>query len=524
VLARRRPEIVAAALLTAWAVVPIVLLAGFWRDGGVLTGSDGALPGADQLFYLSIARESGEHLLFGDRFDLGPVDRVGLQPVYLLSGLLGQLGLDLRAAVWLWKPVAAVVLVWGFAAYVRRFDLGRAGAAGALVLALAYFSPALPALEWTGALDPFQSFLGLLVSGELMPAWQLWGYLHAAIALGLMAFAAVAAERALDDGDRRAAAGAALAGAAVTLMHPWQGLTLALIVGAAAVWREIDRRRSARPDVPGRDRGIADRLLAAAVPLAAIGVVLAYLFVLSQTDPHWEADSRQSEAPRFGIGYLLMGFAPLAAFAALGVRRPESTRERILLLWPLAAFAVYLAVANSRFHAFQGMSLPLAVLAVRGWQRVRLPRAAGAVAIAAVTLPGFVYAVDRLRDSVRLDRGPYLLQPGEARALEHLESRPGPGGVLAPESIGMSVPAHAGRSTWVGHFAWTPDHDGRRDAAEALFAGRMAPGDAVRLVRTTGARFLLADCGRRADMRAVLPSLRMTVRRFGCATVYELSG
>nr|MDQ4042143.1 hypothetical protein [Actinomycetota bacterium] len=280
------------------------------------------------------------------------------------------------------------------------------------------------------------------------------------------------------------------------------------ILAGAAVWGGFERRR----------------LAAAAVPLGAIGVVLAYLYVLGQTDPHWEAGARQNEAPRFGAGYLLMGFAPLAAFAALGLRRPDTVRERMLVLWPLAAFAVYLVVANARFHAFQGMSLPLAILAVRGWGRLRLPRAAGALAVAAVTLPGLVYAVDRLRDSVRFDRHPYVLRPAEARALAYLDDHPRPGGVLAPVAMGMSVPAHAGRSTWVGHFAWTPDFHGRRDRAEQLFSGRMAPQDAVVLVRATGARFLLAGCAHRADLRPLLRPLGATTRRFGCATVHELSG
>ena len=36
-------------------------------------------------------------------------------------------------------------------------------------------------------------------------------------------------------------------------------------------------------------------------------------------------------------------------------------------VWPLAALAVYLApVGTFPYHAFQGMSIPLAVLAVQG--------------------------------------------------------------------------------------------------------------------------------------------------------------
>jgi hypothetical protein len=519
--ARRRSDLAVAALLTVWAALPILLLAWAWRHGDVLTGSDGALPGADQLYYLSLARESGAHVLFGDRFDLGAVDRVGLNPVYLASGLAGRVGLDPRAALWLWKPVAALVLAGGFAAYVRGFRLGRAGTVAALALALAYFSPLLAVLDWTGVLDPFQRFLALLVSGELMPAWQLWGYTHAALALGAMAGATVCAERALSGGDRAARrsaiAATALLGALVALLHPWQGATLALMLAGAAAWEAVGRGRRALT------REHLHSVLTVLVPLAAIGAVLVYLFVLSQTDPHWEADGRQSEAPPFGAGYLLMGFGPLAALAAIGIpRHPDGPRERLLLLWPVAAFAVYLGVSNSRFHAFQGMSLPLAILAVRGWRRLHLPRAAGVLAVAAVTLPGLAYEIDTLRRSVALDRNPYYLRPAEARALAHLESRRVPGGVLAPASIGMAVPARTGRSTWIGHFAWTPDYAARHDQAEALFSGRMPAGAAVALVRATGARFLLSDCDRRVDLAPSLGSLRPVVRRFGCATVYEL--
>ncbi|MDX6672290.1 MAG: hypothetical protein QOI91_2653 [Solirubrobacteraceae bacterium] len=521
-LARRRSDLAVAALLTVWAALPLLLLAWAWRHGDVLTGSDGALPGGDQLYYLSLARESGAHVLFGDRFDLGPVDRVGFNPVYLASGLAARVGLDPRAALWLWKPVAALVLAGGFAAYVRGFRLGRAGTAAALALALAYFSPLLPVLDWAGVLDPFQRFLALLVSGELMPAWQLWGYTHAALALGAMAGAAVFAERALSAADRaarrRAVAATAGLGALVALLHPWQGATLALMLAGAAAWEAGDPSPAA---APARER--LRSVLAVLVPLAAIAAVLVYLLVLSQTDPHWEADGRQSEAPPFGVGYLLLGFGPLAALAALGVpRHPDGPRERLLLLWPVAAFAVYLAVSNSRFHAFQGMSLPLAILAVRGWRRVRLPRMAGVLAVAAVTLPGLAYEIDTLRRSVALDRNPYYLRPAEARALAHLQDRRVTGGVLAPASIGMAVPARTGRSTWVGHFAWTPDYAARHDQAEALFSGRMPAGAAVALVRATGARFLLSDCGDRPDLTPALRPLRPAVRRFGCATVYEL--
>jgi hypothetical protein len=41
-------------------------------------------------------------------------------------------------------------------------------------------------------------------------------------------------------------------------------------------------------------------------------------------------------------------------------------------------------------------------------------------------------------------------------------------------------------------------------------------------VRASGARFLLADCTTRADMRKLLGPLIRSAHGFGCAAVYEV--
>jgi len=92
--------------------------------------------------------------------------------------------------------------------------------------------------------------------------------------------------------------------------------------------------------------------------------------------------------------------------------------------------------------------------------------------------------------------------------------------VLAPEYIGMAVPAWTGRRTWVGHHAWTPHSQRRRDEAEALFTGRLEPGTARSLVAAIGPAYLLADCRHRVDLSA---ALGVPARHFGCATVYAYS-
>ena len=89
--------------------------------------------------------------------------------------------------------------------------------------------------------------------------------------------------------------------------------------------------------------------------------------------------------------------------------------------------------------------------------------------------------------------------------------------MLAPEYIGMAVPAWTGRRTWVGHHAWTPDYQRRREQADALFNGGLDPGQA-RMVAAIGPAYLLADCRNRVDLSA---ELGVPARRFGCATVYR---
>ena len=69
----------------------------------------------------------------------------------------------------------------------------------------------------------------------------------------------------------------------------------------------------------------------------------------------------------------------------------RENRAATLLLWIACAFVTYFVNDAFAPHALQGLSFPFAVLAVRGWQRLRLPAALGAVAVALVTIPGLAY-------------------------------------------------------------------------------------------------------------------------------------
>ena len=90
-------------------------------------------------------------------------------------------------------------------------------------------------------------------------------------------------------------------------------------------------------------------------------------------------------------------------------------------------------------------------------------------------------------------------------------------------AVGQAVPAFTGRHTYVGHYEWTPNMTQRTLWAQALFTGRMPTAQARALVRFSRARFLLSDCAPgTADLRPVLGSLMVSVRQFGCATLYQV--
>ena len=73
----------------------------------------------------------------------------------------------------------------------------------------------------------------------------------------------------------------------------------------------------------------------------------------------------------FSFEAIAIGIGPLAIFAALGYRgAPRNFIELLLRLWPLAGLVIYLlsntSLSSAPLHAFNGITVPLSVLAVLG--------------------------------------------------------------------------------------------------------------------------------------------------------------
>lgn len=499
------------AIFVALALLSVAPLVAMLRHAAlkdlVFQGSDGPFA-ADQFQYMTWIRQFGEGTLAANRYDTVASDKVFLHPMFALSGLAWAAGASMALAYLLWKPVAVVGLFFGFRAYVRRFVEGTTERAVALAVALFFATPVV-AIWWWGDVDSRLDEVFSL-SGESFPAGLTWGYIPAAISVALMPPFLLGAERLVrEPGNRRLLVGTTLAGLISSWLHPWQGEILVVcVLGALVLERELLRER-----------------LVLAIPLAGAVAPLAYYFLLSRLDPAWDvAQASTAAGGDVALWIVLLGLAPLALPALFGVRGVTvDLGERMLRIWPLAALAVYLVLSPSfPQHAFEGISLPLAIFAVRALAPLRRRAIAVAVAVAVLTLPGIAAVLDAMEETVGAGLQAHYIQPDEEDALAYLDDAAEPGGVLATPYLAPLVPVHTDRQTWVAHPSWTEDFDVRLREASELFAGRLPRARAIELVRSSRTRFLLRDCG---SPRGPIEALRPVVvpeREFGCAGVYRI--
>ena len=516
---RMRPqphEVLVGVVLLALAFAPLVgLLIRVRTHGGVVTGGDGFLV-ADPLQYLTWLREASHTIAVENLYDLRGGPHSFVHPGVVAAGLVHLAGLGLVASYAVFKPVAVVALVAGAAAICRRFLERPSDQALALVLAVFFASPLAALVGWAGIGDQGTKYEFDFVSGELWSGTYLWGYVFTGIAVGLMPLALLAYERGRAGGSRRWLAVCAGGGLLSAWLQPWQGITLVLILVAAELVcvRRGHRLRDAVADLIG--------------PVVAVAVPLTYYLALSKLDESWTLAGQVNDFPRWPWYVTVLGLAPLALPALFAYRLPAPDWGAIALrVWPLAGLVVfYQPLGTFPFHAFQGLTIPLSVMALMAVRHAlgerRLSPVAAVAAVLVLCVVGTAYRANELREAVVLERQPFLLDAGERDALRYMEAADGEGGVLTPVYSGIVVPAYTGRETWIGAGSWTPDFERRRQLTEKLFGGRMPARQARAVVRGSGARFLYVDCHGRGDIGPSVRAFTDPPRRFGCASVYRV--
>jgi hypothetical protein len=488
------PRRVAIVATGALALLPFALLLPALLRGDSLTGSTGLFP-LDQLQYMALIWEAGRLHQVLDHF-----------PMFFLSGLLTDIGVDVRAAFLLWVPFAGVVLVLGFEHYVRAFVGGARARLVALLLALLYCSPAAALVYWI-AHPHGDSYAQLMLTNYyLFPAGTLWGYPQIALTLGLMPLCFLAAT----DQERSSPAVAPLAGAVVSFLHPWQGLTVLVVDALIAL--------SSR----------AHRTMRMLVALIGTGAPLAYYFVIERSDARFELTARNTAIDTAPLWVLVVALIPLG-FAVVGALRLDwsSVRERQLVFWPLVCLFEYAFVeASWKPYFLLGLTLPLAVLAVRGALSLNASYRP-AIAIAAVALlsvPGIVWLTTQVHDrQAGVARGAYLLKSEETVALEYVARADRSGSVLSSGMLAPAAWALTGRDSWAASRLTDAEYVVGGAEATLLLEGKLETTVAKRFVRRTGAAFIVSGCrGPRPDLRPLLGPLIEQTQRFGCAAVYEV--
>jgi hypothetical protein len=502
-----------AGTLLAWAAAPLVAMAFYAHaHGGRATGAFSSLLVQDELQYFTWIRQSGDHVAIANLFDTAPQHHVFVLPPFLVSGALWRLGLPLQLAYHLWTAVGALALVAGVLAYARRFLAGTAALCAA-VLALAFGTPVLILSIW---FELTSSHGGArLLAYVLSPLSALWGYDPRLLAVAAMPpfflcleGILVAGRRRLGWEPRRYMWAAALLGAGVSWLHPWQGVIALLVVVGLAAWDRFDLQSVTRLAIP------------------AVGTALTILYYAFLRH-HYSEWHRAAHNPSYLIALdIVIVLLPFVALAAVGVRRPgRDVQERVLWLWPVATGISFLAPTGGQFEVVAGLNIPLAILCVRAWQRLRGPRWLAAAALAAAVLGAVVPLVDNGIQLSRDGSGTLWLHNGDRQALRYIADSHAPGSVLADSHIATATVAFTGRRMWAAHANWSPQYIARATLMNEAVAGRLAHHTMQQLLVATRARFLFRDCRRPAapGLTRSLGSLVASEHRFGCATVLELT-
>jgi hypothetical protein len=219
-----------------------------------------------------------------------------------------------------------------------------------------------------------------------------------------------------------------LIGALASILHPWQGEMLIMLVVVAELirWREhVDGRGLALP----------------ALTVTLTGLPCLYYLLLAHFDTSW-ALAQVAARHEFSFWSIAIGVAPLMVVAGLGYRgRPRTFLELMTRVWLPAAVLIYgLSAAGlgaTPLHAFNGISAPLAVLAVMGVQRggwVQMPRGrlVSFVAILVATIPANADMLAAARHFALPTAGNAdFITLHERAALDFLQRDPNQGGVIA---------------------------------------------------------------------------------------------
>ena len=418
------------------------------------------------------------------------------QPVYFftwwiaLGHLAGLLHLDLLLTFHLAMFAGALLLLWSASVFIGHFVEDPSARRWALFF-LAFglgFGYLLQAAGKPVVLGAQTDTLDWRMP-ELSAFYSILALPHFAWAAAFQALAVVATLRAAERGSLRWGLLAGLAWLGEASIHA----QMPILVGAAVVVAVLARPVSAR--------GYA--AVALALAMVAPYVLYSYVELHNPEVSRWSGQWRNNFAPDLlSLGLALFPQLLLAALAVPRMLRRRSRGDVFLLAW-LVLLAVILwaptPAGNLRRRFFDGVYLPLVVMAAEGMYAVVVPRLWGRLR----RLVPFGYAAYAAVGSCFLLLGPMLLATnpiysiptGDYRALLWLQAKPA-GVVLTSDRLGLYVPAYTPDTTYTGQYSETFDWQAKARLANDLLHGR---GDLQAFVRANHVRYLVWSTADTAD-------------------------
>lgn len=502
-LAPRRFQAVVTLAVVALAALPTV--AGVLATPPVhtYTWMHAVAPGDLGVYYSYVEQVRGGAVLLRDQFTSEP-GQVGTFNLlwWLVGGLARLTRTSAEVAFHLARLALLPFLVWAFG---RVASLAPEARSRWFVLLLmfaggvgAYVAPWYAASTYQGGGAAYHWPIDLW-GAHTFPFLSALHSPHSVASWALLALAAWGGYRAVEHGERRPLIVALLATLALGNFHPYQLPAIVLLPLAYALVRRVVLGSWPRAPWVGLMFAVA------AFPGAAY-----HLWLLAH-DPVVAARAAQNVTLIPPLWFVVLGFGFLLGFAlARLLQRRLISAEVWALTWLLVAVMLVSLPTSVQSRFLQGVVLPLAllaapaVLAAYDWLTARVRGLAANPALAGLLLVSVffaspLYAVARDLAIVQAPPPGWYLLADTVDAFRWIADHTSRQAVvLASPDLGLFVPRHARRTTYVGHPHETLGYQRKAAATLAFYAGTAAdPSGWLRSERITHVVVTEADRRRR---------------------------
>jgi len=422
-------------------------------------------------------------------------------PIFLFYLLLGHvarwLHLPLLLVYHLVRIVSGLLMVGAICAFVRQYSTEAFERR-----VMAYMAVLGSGFGWLVA------FLGLMTAdlwvAEAFPFYAWMVNPHFPLSMALMVVLGLYGIRVIEqtaEGSAFQPAGRYVAGMAVTavllgvvqpfgLVGSFGGLGLALVANAMR-----------RERVPWR----AGAWIAAVAVLAAIYPLYMQWTILR--DPVLAAWNAQNVTESPAIWDWVLSYGIVFALALLGIWRAVRNRTNtdwFILGWLAVTLVGLFAPLQLQRRLSLGLSIPLGLLAGRGWWRAARPRLAGrrwrvvrGAVLAACVLTSVFLILGAVVSAAAGD-GRFYLTVAEWQALGWLRECGDRKVVLCAPATGIFVPAWGGQPVVYGHPFETVDAQRRLGEVSAFWGGAMTQDEQAAFMRDRRVGYVLVGPRERA--------------------------